>query len=79
MEVAVAAGGEADGADGIVCGFYVYEFRADKGAGLEGGAAEAECGDTNAFYIMSSSYAQRNTSKRNSYWVVAFRDGKLEE
>ena len=41
--------------------------------------SSTECGDTNAFYIISSSYGQRNTSKRNSYWVVAFRDGKLEE
>ena len=39
-----AAGGEADGADGVTLSLNVYEFGADKGAGLEGGVAEASLG-----------------------------------
>ena len=41
LKVAVAAAGEAYAADAIGLGFYVYEFRADKGAGLERSAADA--------------------------------------
>ena len=53
MEVTVAAGGEADAADGIGRGLYVYEFRADKGAGLEGGVADSSLG-----YISQEGYVK---------------------
>ena len=41
LQVAVAAAGETYALYCIIYGLYVYEFRADKGAGLERGAAEA--------------------------------------
>lgn len=40
LEVAVAAGGVLDMADDIALGLYIDLLRADKGAGLEGGAAD---------------------------------------
>ena len=40
LKVAVAAGGILDTADDIALGLYIYLLRADKGAGLEGGAAD---------------------------------------
>ena len=41
LQVAVAAASESYATDAIGLSLYVYEFRADKGAGLECGAAEA--------------------------------------
>ena len=41
LKVAVAAASEADALNCIINGLYVYEFRADKGAGLERGASDA--------------------------------------
>ena len=44
LQVAVAAASESDTADDIGLSLYVYEFGADKGAGLEDGAAYAVLG-----------------------------------
>ena len=44
LQVAIAAGGEADAFYNVIGCFYVNEFRADKGAGLERGAADAVLG-----------------------------------
>lgn len=44
LQVAIAAGGEADAFYNVIGCFYVNKFRADKGAGLERGAADAVFG-----------------------------------
>ena len=44
LQVAIAAGGEADAFYSVIGCFYVNMFRADKGAGLERGAADAVFG-----------------------------------
>ena len=53
LQVAVAAASESYATDAIGLSLYVYEFRADKGAGLEGGVADSSLG-----YISQEGYVK---------------------